>query len=99
MSDERFEQIFERPLSSEPVLNLPPALVPPRTDLIGEDVTLEPQNAEKHAQELFDASHGNDEALKIWDYLTYGPWPSVDAYAVTVRSQSASFDPIFYAIR
>lgn len=99
MTNTPFEQIFERPLSGEPVKTLPPALIPPRIDLVGEHVTLEPQNAEKHAADLFAASHGSAEALKIWDYLTYGPWPSVEAYAATLRTQSASFDPIFYAIR
>lgn len=45
--------------------------------LTGTDVTLEPQDASIHAWELYDASHSNDEALKIWDYLAYGPWPEV----------------------
>jgi RimJ/RimL family protein N-acetyltransferase len=94
-----YEEIFPRPLSGETLTTLPPALVPSRIKLIGKDVTLEPQDASRHAQELYDASHGNEEALKIWDYLTYGPWQDVDAYSATLRAQSASFDPIFFAIR
>ncbi|MEM7292709.1 MAG: GNAT family protein [Pseudomonadota bacterium] len=79
--------------------NPPPALVPPRVPLQGQYVTLEPQNAAAHTAELYEAGHENEEALKIWDYLAYGPWPSEEVYAATIRSQSSAFDPIFYAIR
>ncbi|MEM7208104.1 MAG: GNAT family protein [Pseudomonadota bacterium] len=93
------EPLYPRPLSGAEVPNPPPALVPPRIELKGQYVTLEPQNASRHAEELFEAGHENDDALKIWDYLAYGPWPSLDAYVQTIRQQSASFDPIFYAMR
>lgn len=92
------EPIFPRPLSGEPVTKLPPALVPARTSLIGDTVELHPQDAGKHAQELYQAGHGTAQALRIWDYLAYGPWPDVTAYAATLRQQSASFDPVFYTI-
>jgi len=95
----QFEQIFPRPLSGEEVENLPSGLVPSRTPLKGKFVTLEPQDASHHAAELFQASHGSAEGLRIWDHLTYGPWPDVESYAATLRSQSASLDPVFYAIR
>lgn len=78
---------------------LPSALVPARTPLKGQHVVLEPQDASRHAQELFAAGHSSEEALHIWDYLAYGPWPSVDAYTSTLRQQSANFDTIFYSIR
>lgn len=93
------EDIFPRPLSGEKLVTLPPALLPQRVPLSGNDVTLEPMEARKHAAELFAASHGTEEGLKIWNYLTYGPWPDVDAYETMLRAQSASTDPIFYAIR
>ena len=60
---------------------------------------LEPLNARVHAAELYEASHGSDEALRIWDYLAVGPYPSVEAFAAYQRSCSASADPVFYAIR
>ena len=93
------EQLFPRPLSGDDVVTPPPALVPSRIPLIGNYVTLEPQNAEQHAEELYDAGHSSDEALRIWDYLTYGPWPNVDSYKQTLRAQSSSFDPVFFTIR
>ena len=58
-----------------------------------------PQDAARHAADLFAAGHESDEALRIWDYLAYGPWASLDDYRATLRAQSASFDPIFYAVR
>ncbi len=93
------EVVFPRPLSGEPVTRLPSALVPERTVISGRFVDLEPQNASMHAQELFSAGHDTAAGLKIWDYLTYGPWATVDAYASTLRQQSSSFDPVFYTIR
>ncbi|NOR62772.1 MAG: GNAT family N-acetyltransferase [Rhodobacteraceae bacterium] len=94
-----FEQIHPRPLSGEIVKNLPSGLIPARTPLVGKLVTLEPQDAARHASELFEASHSTEDGLKIWDHLTYGPWPNAEQYAATIRSQSASQDTVFYAIR
>jgi len=93
------ETVFQRPLSGEVVQTPPLALVPTRGGLTGNHVCLEPQNALDHADELFAASHASEQALRIWDYLAYGPWESVDSYKETLRAQSASFDPIFYTIK
>ena len=93
------EQIFPRPLSGDKVTTPPFSLVPARSTIKGKFVDLEPQNSSQHASELYQAGHSTDEALKIWDYLTYGPWPNEEAYAAVLRQQSASFDPVFYAIR
>ncbi len=92
------EQAFPRPLSGDVVGHLPPGLLPQRTFLEGRFVDLEPQDASKHANSLFQAGHDSEAALKIWDYLTYGPWPSIEAYSTFLRQQSSSFDPIFYTI-
>jgi RimJ/RimL family protein N-acetyltransferase len=96
---DHYEEIFPRPLSGEKLTALPPALVPSRIPIPGQYVTLEPLDASRHAAALYEVSHASEQALKIWDYLTYGPWPDVEAYAQTLRAQSASFDPVFFAIR
>ena len=62
------EQIFPRPLSGEKLSRLPSALVPERTVIKGRFVDLEPQDASKHAEELFQAGHGSEVGLKIWDW-------------------------------
>ncbi len=97
--DSNLERPYPRPLSGAPVDKLPPGLVPARIALVGKQVELVPQNADLHAADLFAAGHESDEALKIWAYLAYGPWKSVDEYRTTIRQQSASFDPIFFALR
>ncbi|ABD56016.1 GNAT family N-acetyltransferase [Jannaschia sp. CCS1] len=93
------ETPFPRPLSGARLDHVPPALLPPRTALEGRDVVLEPMNAAVHAEDLFAESHGTIEGLKIWDYMTYGPWSDLESYAGTLRDQSAAHDPLFYAIR
>lgn len=98
-SFEGLEPLYPRPLSGAKVPDLPPALVPARVPIKGRYVTLEPLDARRHAAELFEAGHTGEGASRIWDYVNYGPWPDVESYAATLREQSASFDPIFYAIR
>ncbi len=98
-NDKQLEEIYPRPLSGASVKELPPALVPARISLTGKYVSLEPQNVDKHAAELYDAGHSTEQGLRIWDYLTYGPWPDLEAFSATLRAQSASFDPIFYTIK
>ena len=93
------EDLYRRPLSGEKLTTLPPALVPPRSPLPGTWVTLEPQDAARHAHELFEAGHQGDDAMRIWDYLPYGPWAVVSAYRAAMRQQSANFKTIFFAIR
>ena len=93
------EDLFRRPLSGEKLTRLPPALIPPRSLLPGKWITLEPQDAARHAEDLYEAGHQGEEALRIWDYLPYGPWDDVAAYRAALRQQSANFETIFFAIR
>ena len=93
------EPLFERPLSGEPVTRLPSALVPARTTLPGTSVQLEAMDAAKHTSELYRAGHDSEEGLRIWDYLTTGPWPDEQSYHAVLRQQTASFDPVFYVVR
>lgn len=98
-STDGLEAPYPRPLSDAKVATLPPALVPARLPIRGRHVTLEPQDAKRHASELFEAGHAGEAAARIWDYMAYGPWPDLASYTQALRKQSASFDPIFYAIR
>jgi RimJ/RimL family protein N-acetyltransferase len=91
------EHPYPRPLSGAKVGHLPSALVPARTALIGRYVTLEPLDAARHAADLFEASHGSEAALHIWDYLPWGPWKSEAEYTTVLRQQTARHDQIYYA--
>jgi RimJ/RimL family protein N-acetyltransferase len=98
-SDTGLETPYPRPLSGAAVDQLPSALIPSRTPIKGRYVELVPQDGSKHAADLFAAGHESEISLKIWDYLAYGPWASVEDYRATMRVQSADFNTIFYAIR
>ena len=98
-SDGALEIPYPRPLSGAPVESVPSALIPSRTPIKGRYVELVPQDGSRHAADLFAAGHETPESLKIWDYLAYGPWASVEDYRATMRAQSADFNTIFYAIR
>jgi RimJ/RimL family protein N-acetyltransferase len=93
------EQAYPRPLSGEAVTHPPSGLIPSRAPLRGKTVELVAQDARLHAADLYAAGHDCEQALKIWDYLAYGPWASLQDYSATMRSQSATFETIFYAIR
>jgi len=90
MSDSNvLEKPYPRPLSGAAVDELPSALIPARATLTGSYVELVPQDARKHARDLYDASHNSEAGLRIWDYLAYGPWPDESAFADNMRRQSA----------
>jgi RimJ/RimL family protein N-acetyltransferase len=95
---EDIEQPYARPLSQAKVRHLPSALVPARTALVGRYVTLEPLDAARHTGDLFEASHGSEAALRIWDYLPWGPWKSEVEYSNVLRQQTARPEQIYYAI-
>ena len=100
MSDDlQLEQPFPRPLSGAPVDTLPSARIPARAPIRGQYVELVPQDAARHAADLYAAGHESEQALRTWDYLAYGPWASEQDYVATMRAQSATFDTIFYAVR
>jgi RimJ/RimL family protein N-acetyltransferase len=96
---EKTEQPYPRPLSGAKVGDPPSAPEPARAALVGRYVTLEPLDAARHAGDLFEASHASDAALRIWDYLPWGPWESAAEYTNVLRQQSARHDQIYYAIR
>jgi len=93
------EKPYPRPLSGATVVDVPPALIPSRAPLRGKTVELVAQDARLHAADLYAAGHDTEQGLSTWDYLAYGPWASLEDYRATMRSQSATFETIFYAIR
>ena len=50
----------------------------------------------RHAAALFAANRADDG---LWDYLPYGPFATLEAYADWVAEMAASRDPFFYAIQ
>ncbi|MFT5113675.1 MAG: RimJ/RimL family protein N-acetyltransferase [Parasphingorhabdus sp.] len=95
---EKLEIPFPRELNGDPVQHQPGGLIPARKTLTGQVVSLRPLAPETDAQALFECAHGSDDALRIWDYLAYGPWKNIQDHTHFLRQQAASFDPIFYTI-
>jgi RimJ/RimL family protein N-acetyltransferase len=63
--------------------------------LEGELVRLEPIDVQRHAAELYAAQEG---APEIWDYMSYGPFPSEAEFRTWLSGPATSDDPLFYAI-
>jgi RimJ/RimL family protein N-acetyltransferase len=97
--DDASEQPFPRKLSGATVKRLPEGLVPSRAPLVGRHVRLEPLNPMLHGAELYQASHGTEAALRIWDYLPAGPWPDEPAFTTWLRTQAALFERVVYVLR
>ena len=70
-----------------------------RRVLDGTLVRLEPLDPAVHTAELYRASHDGVDALKIWDYLPFGPWPDQDGFRDWLGSCAASFEFIWYTFR
>jgi RimJ/RimL family protein N-acetyltransferase len=92
------EQLFPRPLSGRPVPNPPNGLVPARSPLLGRHMRWEPLDPKRHAAELYRAGHGSDAAMRIWDYLPYGPFPDETAFHAWLRTQAAAFERVWFTL-
>lgn len=66
------------------------------TTITGQYCRLEPLQSE-HASDLH-AANLTDTEDRIWTYLGYGPFETLDAYIDWVQDVTASDDPLFYAI-
>lgn len=96
---EGHEAAFEREIWGGPVQNRPSGLVPARRLLEGDAVVLEPLDPAVHGSALYAASHDSEEALRIWSYLPWGPFPGEAEFMAFLAGCAASFEYIWYAFR
>ena len=94
MSDTKNQ--FGQPIGT-PVPRWQERPAPPRTPLEGRYCRLEVLNAAKHAAALHDAYAASPDSSN-WTYLPYGPFSSLEEYAVWVESMQVGDDPVFFAI-
>ncbi|MBN8290903.1 GNAT family N-acetyltransferase [Rhodobacter sp. NTK016B] len=73
-----------------------PPQLPPRTDIKGRYVTLEPL-ARAHAEGLF-AAYAEDGGA-MWDYLPVGPFADQGAYIGWLDAARLGWDPLHFAVR
>lgn len=80
-----------------PVGDWMPPPPPPRTVMSGQFCRVEPLDAAKHAESLFDANL-LDTAYRGWTYLPQEPIRDRIAYRTWAEEASRSADPLFFAI-
>ena len=66
--------------------------------LRGQRVRLEPVDPERHAGDLFAASHGAGTDPELWRYLPYGPFAGVGELQRHLERDAASSDPLFLTV-
>ena len=86
----------ERPVGAI-VDPLPVGNVPDMRPLHGRWIRLDHVSAAKHAADLYESFDGKDLKGRIWTYLGYGPFASLEEFTEWVKSREAARDPWFYA--
>ncbi len=81
-----------------PTLDWRPPALPARAPLEGKRVRLEPLDADRHGPALYRAAPGEGADPLLWLYLSYGPFPDEASFIAWERVNSASADPLFFAI-
>ena len=79
------------------VANWSPPPRPPHRTMRGKYCTLEPLRVEKHSADLFHANR-RDRENRIWAYLPYGPFDTLQAYQQWLADTCLGDDPLFFAI-
>jgi RimJ/RimL family protein N-acetyltransferase len=69
---------------------------PPRTPIEGRYVRIEPLEA-RHAPALFEANAADRDG-RMWTYMPYGPFATIDDYGRWVATTGSGGDPFFHAI-
>jgi RimJ/RimL family protein N-acetyltransferase len=91
------EPVFSRPVNSDPV-KFSIRTVPERRVLTGSVIQLEPLDPVRHGDALYRAGHDGVAALRSWEYLPWGPFPSEDALREQLRNFAAAPDLVYFAI-
>jgi RimJ/RimL family protein N-acetyltransferase len=80
-----------------PLVDAHPARRPERITLKGRWIALAPLDAQKHAEALYAASHGEGRD-SVWTYLPYGPFADLASFAADIELKARSVDPQFFAV-
>jgi RimJ/RimL family protein N-acetyltransferase len=90
---------MSRALSADEVSVLPPGRAPAKQVLAGTWVRLEPLDAGRHGDELYAASHRDDEAKAVWTYLPDGPFADLRSFKEWLARISQEPDRVWFAFR
>ncbi|YCH23517.1 GNAT family N-acetyltransferase [Pseudomonas sp. D1-3] len=83
---------------TDTLLDWTPATPPPRAPIDGRFVRLEPLDAQRHGEDLWDALQGPDSDPAMWDYLPYGPFAERSAFDRWLQDKQGSSDPLFFTV-
>jgi len=70
---------------------------PPRETIAGRFCRVEPLDPDRHAEVLYAALKLDTEG-RLWTYLPYGPFETLESYTSWLEANCQGEDPIFYAI-
>jgi RimJ/RimL family protein N-acetyltransferase len=70
---------------------------PPRDPMVGPYCRVEPLEPNRHAADLYDAN-ALDTAGRIWTYLPYGPFETLEDYLGWINDDCRGGDPLFHAV-
>jgi RimJ/RimL family protein N-acetyltransferase len=70
---------------------------PPRSIILGKSCRIEPLDADKHSNNLYQA-FGSDTDHHNWTYLPYGPFESFEVFDKWLRGMQVSDDPMFHTV-
>lgn len=70
---------------------------PPRTPMQGRYVRVEPLDPDRHAADLH-AANAADRDGRLWTYLPYGPFGTLEEYRAWMAGSCLGDDPLFHAI-
>jgi RimJ/RimL family protein N-acetyltransferase len=70
---------------------------PPRTPMQGRYTRLEPLDPDRHAADLH-AANQLDKVGRLWTYLPYGPFASLEDYRAWMTASCLGDDPLFHAV-
>lgn len=70
---------------------------PEHTPIAGRFCRLEPLDPARHAADL-QAANALDREDRMWTYLPYGPFETLDRYRAWMEGMCGKRDPLFYAI-
>lgn len=80
-----------------PLPDWKPPELPTREPMQGRFCLMEPLNPRLHAASLH-AANVMDVEGRMWTYLPYGPFDTLDTYVAWTEKMSSRSDPLFYAI-
>jgi RimJ/RimL family protein N-acetyltransferase len=76
-----------------------PAAIPSRAPIDGNRVVLEPpESRHDHLEPLWTATHADDDGRRTWEYMSYGPFPTLDEFDDWYAARASSTDPLWWAV-